>query len=70
MKKITQLYIARLVELARLKHARQSSERVEGGGKADPDRTIKLPSESRGGVTQIFIKVIFIMLLWKLLLDY
>ena len=27
-------------------------------GKKDPDRTIKLPSESRGGVREVYTKVL------------
>ena len=33
-------------------------EKYETEGKIDPDRMIKMPSESKGGVMEVYIKVI------------
>ena len=37
---------------------RKEKTESSGFGKKDPDRTIKLPSESRGGVREIYTKVL------------
>ena len=36
---------------------RKEKKEYAGFGNKDPDRTIKLPSKSKGGVTEIYTKV-------------
>ena len=50
----------RLIELDRLRMNTRRLEKKEsvGLGKKDPDRTIKLPSESRRGVREVYTKVL------------
>ena len=50
---------ARLVELDSLRKKTVSRERKVSAryGKNDPDRTIRQPSESKGGVREVYIKV-------------
>ena len=53
-------YLSRLVELTRLTIETKwvEKEKYETEGKIDPDRMIKMPSESKGGVMEVYIKVI------------
>ena len=50
---------ARLVELDRLRRTTVKLERKESAslGKKDLDRTVRLPSESKGGVKEIYTQV-------------
>ena len=55
---------ARMIELDRLRMEtrrmeKQKSDKVR---KSDPDRVVKMPSESRGGVMEIYTKVLFILI--------
>merc|ERR1712096_399688 len=49
----------RLIELDRLRMQTRKMEKKEsaGLGKKDPDRTIKLPGENKGGVREIYTKI-------------
>ena len=51
--------MSRLVELNRLTlQTRQEEEREFASlGRKDPDRVIRLPSENRGGVREVYTKV-------------
>ena len=51
--------LSRLVELDSLRKKTVSRERKVSAryGKNDPDRTIRQPSESKGGVREVYIKV-------------
>ena len=51
--------LSRLVELNRLTlQTRQEEERLFASlGRKDPDRVIRLPSENRGGVREVYTKV-------------
>ena len=58
---------ARLVELDRLRRNTAKLERKESAnlGKKDLDRTVKLPSESKEGVKEIYTQVIWIICIHK-----
>ena len=66
---------SRLVELNRLRLMTRQEEDEQG--RQDPDRVVRLPSENKGGVREVYIKVntrlkskvfsleILILLIWR-----
>ena len=60
--------MSRLVELNRLTlQTRQEEEREFASlGRKDPDRVIRLPSENRGGVREVYTKVGLIYIYGKI----
>ena len=52
------MVVTRLIELDRLRLETRMEEKQKGDkeGKNDPDRVVKMPSESRGGVREVYTK--------------
>ena len=59
---------ARMIELDRLRMETRRMEKKKSDKvrKSDPDRVVKMPSESRGGVMQIYRKVFFIWISYRI----
>jgi hypothetical protein len=53
---------ARMIELDRwrMETRRMEKKKSDKVRKSDPDRVVKMPSESRGGVMQIYTKVLLV----------
>ena len=53
------IVVTRLIELDRLRleTRMQEKQKYEKEGKNDPDRVVKMPSQSRGGVREVYTKV-------------